>query len=139
MAPEDVAPPDCRVGLLHQCPAVSLEEQSLYGQNGQNHFFPPSAFKPLACPVDSVSKTCPPSPLFPPSPSLLPCSCLCTSPGPVQSQNQCPCLSTIHSPCGGQRDLPKHFPCKECGFPSVYLESYAFKTLTYIQVIWESC
>lgn len=63
-----------------------------------------------------------------------------------QSQNQppptpplLPCLSAIHSPRGGQRDLFKHFPCKECGFLPMSLESYASKTSTYIQAIWGSC
>ena len=98
--------------------ASPILPQSVFGgeKDGRNHFFPPSTLNPSACPVDCIPKTCPPTPLFALSPLLPPYSCFHTSSGLLQqSQTQhlcfCPCLLTIHSPCGGHRNFNFIWPC----------------------------
>ena len=105
-----MATPDCRVGLLPQCPAESVEGQRMARVA---EVISLSTFNPAACPVDSASKTCPSSSLCPPPPPLPPCSCPRALPGPLQQARVrhlcfCPCLFTIHSPWGGQRNLFKY-------------------------------
>ena len=111
---ECMATPDSRVGLYG---SSHIAPKCLWrSKDGRNHFFPPSTLNSSACPVDSVPKLCPPSPLCVQSSPLPPYSCSYTSSGLLQqSQTQhlcfCACLLTIHSPCGGHRNFNFIWPC----------------------------